>query len=107
MSNRKTLTRMIQDEIDKGATTVEEIHKAIADLPLKVLEGSELLKRPAKEVRRMQDHTIGAIYDLIRDVNEKVGTFATELLAKAGERRSMRDEAAGKPHAGHRAAAHS
>jgi uncharacterized membrane-anchored protein YhcB (DUF1043 family) len=105
MTNKKTLTRMIQDEIDKGATTVEEIHKAVADLPLKVLEGSELLKRPAKEVRRVQDHTIGAIYDLIRDVNEKVGDFASALLTKAAERRSARDEVATKSHAAHRAAA--
>ena len=104
MRNKKTLARMIQDEVDKGATTVEEIHKAIADLPLKVLEGSDLLKGPAKEVRRVQDHTIGAIYDLIRDVNEKVGDFASEMLAKAAERRSARDEVATKSHA-HRVAA--
>lgn len=86
-TGKKTLTRLIQDEIDKGTTTVEEIHKAIADLPLKVLEGSELLKAPAKKVRRMQDRAIGGIYDLIRQVNEKVGGFASELLADAGRRR--------------------
>lgn len=106
MSGKKTLTRLVQDEIDKGATTVEEIHKAIADLPLKVLEGSDLLKGPAKEVRRVQDHTIGAIYDLIRDINQKVGTFASELLAEAAKSRSAREETATKPHAAHRAAAH-
>ena len=105
MTKKMTMTRMIQDEIDKGATTVEEIHKAIADLPLKVLGASDLLKGPAKEVRRVQDHTIGAIYDLIRGVNEKVGTFATELLAKAAEWRSSRDEVASKSPAAHRAAA--
>jgi uncharacterized membrane-anchored protein YhcB (DUF1043 family) len=104
MSDKKTLTRLVQDEIDKGATTVEEIHKAIADLPLKVLEESDLLKGPAKEVRRVQDHTIGAIYDLIRDINQKIGTFASELLAEAAKSRSTREEAARKPHSAHRAA---
>ena len=106
-SSKKTLGRLVQDEIDKGATTVEEIHRAIADLPLKVLEESDLLKGPAKEVRRVQDHTIGAIYDLIRDINHKVGTFASELLAEAAKRRSAREGAVAKPHAPHRAAAHS
>ncbi len=106
MSHKKTLTRLIQDEIDKGATTVEEIHKAIADLPLKVLEGSDLLKASAKEVRRVQDQTIGAIYDLIRDVNRKVGTFASELLEEAAESRATHAHAATKPHVAHRAAAH-
>ena len=106
MSGKKTLIRMVQDEIDKGATTVEEIHKAIAELPLKVLEESDLLKRPAKEVRRVQDHTIGAIYDLIRDINQRVGTFASELLADAAKSRATREETATKPHSAHRAAAH-
>ena len=107
MPNKRTLSRLIQDEIDKGATTVEEIHKAIADLPLKMLEESELLKGPAREVRRVQDHTIGAIYDLIRDINHKVGTFASELLAEAAKGRFAREGVVAKPHAAHRAAAHS
>jgi hypothetical protein len=83
---RKTLAGLIKDAIDKGATTVEDIHKSIADLPLKVLEESDLLRGPAKEVRRIQDHTIGAIYDLIRDINERVGTLASELLAEPSRR---------------------
>jgi len=93
MRENKTVTKLIQDEIDKGATTVEEIHKAIADLPLKILQDTDLLRGPAKEVKRVQDHTIGAIYNVIRDVNEKVGRFASELL-----------EAAAKPGAGRRGA---
>ena len=86
MRKNKTLTKLIQDSIDKGATTVEEIHKAIADLPLKVLHDTDLLRGPAKEVKRVQDHTIGAVYDVIRDVNEKVGKFASQLLAEASKR---------------------
>jgi hypothetical protein len=102
MKAKESLTGLIQDAIDKGATTVEEIHKSIADLPLKVLEKSDVLKEPAKEVRRVQDQTIGAIYELIRDINEKVGGLASELLAKAEERRA----AGHAPHPKHRAAAH-
>jgi hypothetical protein len=103
-SGKKPLTRLVQDAIDEGATTVEEIHKAIADLPLKMLEESDLLTRPAKEVKRVQDHSIGAIYDLIREINEKVGTFASDLLAEAAKRRSAPGGAAAKPHAAHKAA---
>ena len=90
--DRKTFIRFIQDAIDKGATTVEEVHKSIADLPLKILEESELLKESAKEVKRVQDHTIGAIYRTIREVNEQVGTYASELLADAAKRRAARSE---------------
>ena len=99
---RKTLASFIQDAIDKGATTVEEIHKSIANLPLKMLEETELLRRPAKEVRRVQDQTIGAIYDVIRGINRQVGTLASELLHDAAKRRGARAEASAKHHTGTR-----
>jgi hypothetical protein len=86
----KGLARLIEEAIDRGATTVEEIHKSIADLPLTVLEESDLLKGTAKEVKRVQDHTIGAIYDLIRDINKRIGTLASELPRDAGKRRDRR-----------------
>ena len=86
----RALTRFVQDAIDKGATTVEDIHKSIADLPLRILEESDLLKGPAREVRRVQDHTIGAIYDVIREINQQVGTLASTLLAEAAKRRNAR-----------------
>ena len=91
-TERKNLIRLIQDAIDRGATTVEDIHKAIADLPLKMLEESKLLREPAKEVRRVQDHTIGAIYKLIRDVNERVGRLASGLLAESAKHRVAHEE---------------
>lgn len=91
--HRKTLIRFVQDAIDQGATTVEEVHKSIADLPLRILEESDLLREPAREARRLQDHTLGKIYAVIRQVNEQVGTYASELLADAAKRRAPSDEA--------------
>jgi histone H3/H4 len=97
-SERKTLVQFIQDAIDKGATTVEEVHKAIADLPLKILEESELLKEPAKEVKRVQDRTLGAIYSAVREINEQVGRYASELLDEAAKRRAERGAHGAKAH---------
>ena len=91
-TDRKGLTRLVQEAIDRGATTVEEIHKSIADLPLKMLAESKLLREPAREVRRVQDHTIGAIYDLIREVNQQVGDLASGLLAETAKRRAAHVE---------------
>jgi hypothetical protein len=54
------------------------------------VQESELLKGPAKRVRRVQDHTVGAIYDVIRRVNERVGNLASDLLAKANRRGARR-----------------
>jgi hypothetical protein len=92
-AERKALVRSIEEAIEKGATTVEDVHKSIAQLPFKMLEESDLLRGPAKGVRRLQDHTIGAIYDLIRHINGRVGTLATELLDQAAKRRGARGEA--------------
>ena len=80
MSEAKRVADMIQEAVDKGATTAEEIHKSIADLPLKVLDTVEFLKKPVKEVRRIQDRSIGAVYDLIRGINEQVGALADDVL---------------------------
>ena len=99
---RKALASFVQDAIDKGATTVEEIHRSIADLPLKMLEESELLRGPAKEVRRLRDHTIGAVYDVIRGINQEVGTLASKLLDEAAKRRGARAERSAKHHTGTR-----
>jgi len=92
MTGTKRLTDLIQETVDKGATTVEEIHKAIADLPLKMLEDVEVLKKPLKEVRRVQDRSIGAVYDLIRKINGQVGSLAADVLKR-------RKSSAGAPRA--------
>jgi predicted DNA-binding protein len=99
-AERKALAKFIEEAIEKGATTVEDVHKSIANLPLKILEESELLRAPAKEVRRVQDHTIGAIYDLIRHINEQVGTLAAELLDQAAKRRGAIQWTSSRPSSG-------
>jgi hypothetical protein len=93
------LASSIEDAIDKGATTVEKIHKSILDLPLRMLEESELLRQPAKEVRRVQDHTIAAVYDTIRGINHQVGTLAAKLLKGAARLRRMPADASTRHHA--------
>ena len=98
-AERKTRVRFIAEAIEKGATTVEGVHKSIAKLPLKILEESDLLRGPAKEVRRIQEHTIGIIYDLIRYINGQVGTLATELLDQAANRRRAARGEKAKHHA--------
>ena len=95
VGDKKAATTLVQDAIDKGVTTVEDLHKSLADLPFKVLEESELFRGPAKEVRRLQDQTIKAVYGLIRRVNQQVGSLASELLEGLDKRTRTRVEADG------------
>jgi hypothetical protein len=76
----RRLVDLVQREVDDGATSVEEIHKAIANLPLDILDRLDIFEETAKGARKVQDATIGAMYDVIRRVNEEVGKLAKEIL---------------------------
>ena len=91
MSDEKALTELVEEAVEKGATTVEEIHRSIADLPFTVLERLGLFEETTSEVRNVQETSIGAIYDLIRDINHKVGKLATELLEQRKGSRESRE----------------
>ncbi len=80
MSEPKTLAQQIEAAIDQGATTVEQIHHAIADLPLSALERSGLFERTAEDVRSLQHASIGAVYSVVREINHEVMNLAEELL---------------------------
>ncbi len=88
MSDQRELTDMIEDAVDQGATSVEEIHKRVADMPLTVLERLGLLERTASDVKEIQHASIGAVYELIRDVNHEVAKLARDLLETREPRRS-------------------
>ena len=71
---------LIQEAVDKGATSVEQIHRTIADLPLSALEQRGLLGEEGKSARKLVDSSIGAVYETIRAVNREVGDLASDLF---------------------------
>lgn len=99
MSERKDIADLVEEAIDRGATTAEDIHKSIADLPLKILEEIEVLRKPVREVRRVQDRSIGAVYDLIRQINERVAKLASDMLRKRKAATPRRKAASGSARA--------
>jgi len=76
----KRIVDLVQREVDDGATSVEEIHKAIANLPLDILDRLDIFEETAKGARKVQEASIGAMYDVIRKGNEEVGKLAKEIL---------------------------
>ena len=99
----RRLASLVQQAIDDGADSVEEIHKSIATLPLDVLERLDLFKETVKDVRKVQDTSIGAIYDLIHKVNREVGKLATEMLGRPAAGRTAPRKVARTPAARARA----
>ena len=84
--NIKDLKDFVQNAIDKGANSVEEIHKKIAGLPLDFIAKIGPLHEQAEQAKELQENTIGSIYETIRLVNEKGGKYAEELLSKSPEK---------------------
>lgn len=76
----EALKDLIQEAVDKGAKTVEQIHLSIADLPFSVLEQRGLLNEDGQELRDASQRTIGSIYETIRKVNQEIGDLATNLI---------------------------
>ncbi|MBF0118617.1 MAG: hypothetical protein HQK79_07255 [Desulfobacterales bacterium] len=82
MENLTKIKELVQDAVDKGATSVEQVHLMIANLPFDILDKVNMSTPATEKVQRFQERTIGNIYDLIRTLNKKVGEIATEILQK-------------------------
>ncbi len=82
MKRIKELKDLVQEAIDNGATTVEQIHKSLANMPFEVLEKINLSGATVDKLGNFQKETIGTVYDFIRSVNSRAGDIANELLRK-------------------------
>ena len=82
MADLGELQKKIQEAIDNGATSIEQVHKSIAKIPYDVLEKIYPVDETSEEVRKAHDQTIGSVYNTIRNLNEHVGTVAAKLLEK-------------------------
>jgi hypothetical protein len=84
MTDPEGIRAMVQDAIDSGASTVEEIHKKIAAMPLAALKNVEGLGGVGQSVENLTNATIGTIYDTIRLVNDQVGQIGKQMLEGTG-----------------------
>ncbi len=82
------LAERVRKAVDEGADAAEEIHKKVLNLPLDVLERSGVIEGAARDLRRFQDQTIGAVYDLVRGINHDAVKLATHLLGPAPARKT-------------------
>lgn len=71
---------MVQDAIDRGATSVEEVHKAIAMIPFEAAERAGLLEDEGAQKKELVLQPIGFVYDKIREINRLVGDMASDLF---------------------------
>jgi len=96
-SDAVRLAGRVREAIDRGADTAESIHKKAAALPLAPFEGVEALDGAVKEVRRLLNRSIGAVYDFVRSVNHEVGRLVERFLTEATPRPQPRRRAVRRP----------
>lgn len=72
------LKDLIQQAVDRGATSVEQIHQAIAELPFETLERIGVLKPEQQGLRDKHRRSIGMVYDAIRNINRQIGELISD-----------------------------
>ena len=82
MANLIEIKGRLQEALDKGVASVEEIHTTIASQPLKVLENIDILAGPVKQAKEFQEKAISSLYGMIRNVTQAIGKFVDGLLEK-------------------------
>jgi polyhydroxyalkanoate synthesis regulator phasin len=80
---------MVQQAVDRGATSVEQIHQYVADLPFEALERTGLLEDDRLGLRQKQQRTIGMVYEAIRRINDEVGRFVSDQIENLEEGRAL------------------
>jgi len=95
----------VQEAIDKGATSVQQIHEYIADLPFEAADKAGLLELDKLDLRARQKRTIGMVYDAIRRINRQVGDLISDQFENLEDAESAAHNIRAKPAAAARPAA--
>lgn len=85
------LKDMIQEAVDRGASSVEQVHQYIAGLPFDVLEKTGLLDDERFKLRSKQRHTIGMVYDAIRSINKQIGDLISDQFENLEDSQQVAD----------------
>ena len=80
---------LVQQAVARGATSIEQIHRYVADLPFEALERSGLLEDDRLGLRAKQQRTIGMVYEAIRRINDEVGNFVSDQIENLEDGRAL------------------
>ncbi len=72
----------IQNTVEKGASTVEGVHRSLAAKPFEVVRMVKPLDEMVSSVQKVQDQCIGGFYDLARALTHSVGETAKAIATR-------------------------
>lgn len=76
------LQAFVRESIDTSVTSIENVHKRIASMPLDFMAKIDPLHDLADGAKEIQERSIGNVYETVRLVNGKVGEMASRFLGK-------------------------
>lgn len=89
LERMELITTTVQQAIERGATSVEQIHAYVADLPYEALARAGILDEAPLQLRERQRRAIGVVYDAIRQVTRAVGTLVGEQIENLEDTRAL------------------
>jgi hypothetical protein len=79
----KEIQKIVKEAIDQGAVSIEQVHQAIAKLPLKYLGKINKIKNATDNLGGIQEKTIGHVWNLIKTVNDNAYDISKDMLDMA------------------------
>src|SRR5689334_16341889 len=84
MSRIKTLKDAVQNAIDNGARSAEEVYLRISRMPFDQLERIAALEGIVGRARGMHDQSVARITEVILKLNKRIGKLADQALKRLG-----------------------
>ena len=98
----KKKRRAGKNPVGRVTDAAEKIHRSVAGFPLDVLEQVDRLAKPVGRIRKLQNRSITATYEMVRGIQDEVKRLAR---AERVERRKASRPKAHRAHAKPRAEA--
>jgi len=80
---------MVQIGLSRGVDVVEKVHLTISDFVLSRGEVSSLLTDEIKVVRDQHNRHVSDSYQLVRDLNQHLGTSISSLIGSLEQSKSV------------------
>ena len=84
MSRIKSLKDAVQNAVDEGARSVEDVYMRVSRLPFDQLERIAALEGVVRKARGTHDRSIARLYATIRAINKRIGELADQALRRFG-----------------------
>ena len=76
--------QQVEEQISNMTNQIEEFHKSIAEGSFEKLQNIDAISNQVDQFKTVHDDMVAKLYDFVRDVNEKGGELARQILDKSG-----------------------